>query len=384
MQSQCPQCHTAFRVSAEQLELAAGKVRCGQCRHVFVASEHFIDEPPTDNYTSISTDEITVPDIEMPTELFTDQLNPVEIDMPVLDALDAPAEEQMETEANGSELLAEVPTDNTPETPAETTTPETSSIVYAMPAWLKHSAANDADRETVPATKDLTEQDAPPSETIDANKTNATLEELTNQQQLVLTAEQTVDAPESPDPDEAIPLLVETYDASQLYPELETAPVIEQAQHTGLYSLAIIVLLAVFLLQGTYALRDTLAGQPALRPLMNDFCTAFDCALTLPREPEKILLTRSEVRSHPAQKGALLIKATIQNQARFRQAYPILRLQFSDLGGNPLLGRDFMPEEYLPDDVNIKAGMPINTDVNLLLELVDPGGQAVSFDFNLL
>ena len=86
----------------------------------------------------------------------------------------------------------------------------------------------------------------------------------------------------------------------------------------------------------------------------------------------------------PTSGGALLIKASIQNQARFRQAYPILRLQFSDLDGHPLLGRDFMPEEYLPDDVNIKAGMPINTDVNLSLELVDPGGQAVSFDFNLL
>ena len=151
-----------------------------------------------------------------------------------------------------------------------------------------------------------------------------------------------------------------------------------------LVTVAIIALLTVFLLQGTYALRDTLARQPALRPLMSDFCAAFDCALTLPREPEKVLLTRSEVRSHPAQSGALLVKASIQNQARFRQAYPILRLQFSDLDGRPLLGRDFMPEEYLPGDVNIKAGMPINTDVNLSLELVDPGGLAVSFDFNLL
>ena len=45
MLTRCPQCATAFRVSAEQLKVKQGKVRCGQCRHVFNALETLVDEP---------------------------------------------------------------------------------------------------------------------------------------------------------------------------------------------------------------------------------------------------------------------------------------------------------------------------------------------------
>jgi predicted Zn finger-like uncharacterized protein len=403
MQTQCPQCHTAFRVSEEQLALADGRVRCGQCLRVFVASEHSIDTSPTDSTAFIAAEEITIPEVELEPgelelreELIPAEIELAEIEMPALEPLDDSVEEPVATGADTSEpLMIEEPTETAPDVPAEIL-PETTAAIEtdeidqpvepieeplpaANTAWLGNYAANEEFHEARLAEESLTVQETLAVEDIEASET---LEEQADGQEG--TTEQGSDIPETSGPDEAIPLLVESFDASQLYPELATAPAVERPQHTGLYSLAILALLAVFVLQGVYALRDTLAGQPALRPLMSDFCATFDCAITLPREPEKVRLTRSEVRSHPAQSGALLVKASMQNQARFRQAYPILRLQFSDLEGRPLVGRDFMPEEYLPDDVNIKAGMPVNTDVNLSLELVDPGGQAVSFDFNLL
>ncbi len=39
MYTQCPECHTVFRVKAEQLEIAHGKVRCSHCNTVFNALE---------------------------------------------------------------------------------------------------------------------------------------------------------------------------------------------------------------------------------------------------------------------------------------------------------------------------------------------------------
>ncbi|MGL6157219.1 MAG: MJ0042-type zinc finger domain-containing protein, partial [Ralstonia mannitolilytica] len=33
--ARCPNCHTAFRVVADQLRLRGGLVRCGRCNHVF-------------------------------------------------------------------------------------------------------------------------------------------------------------------------------------------------------------------------------------------------------------------------------------------------------------------------------------------------------------
>ena len=40
LQTQCPKCQTRFRVTDEQLGIAKGKVRCGNCMDVFNAIDH--------------------------------------------------------------------------------------------------------------------------------------------------------------------------------------------------------------------------------------------------------------------------------------------------------------------------------------------------------
>jgi predicted Zn finger-like uncharacterized protein len=45
MQAECPYCHTIFRLTATQLEIAEGLVRCGVCHEVFNAHEK--DAPAT-------------------------------------------------------------------------------------------------------------------------------------------------------------------------------------------------------------------------------------------------------------------------------------------------------------------------------------------------
>jgi len=41
----CPACQTQFEVTDEQLQAYAGKVRCGECDHVFDARSHLLDSP---------------------------------------------------------------------------------------------------------------------------------------------------------------------------------------------------------------------------------------------------------------------------------------------------------------------------------------------------
>ena len=43
MITQCPSCHTHFRVHAEQLAARAGQVRCGKCNRIFDALEYLIE-----------------------------------------------------------------------------------------------------------------------------------------------------------------------------------------------------------------------------------------------------------------------------------------------------------------------------------------------------
>jgi len=46
MYTQCPECHVAFRITAEVLRQAAGKVRCGGCGVAFNALEYLSEEKP--------------------------------------------------------------------------------------------------------------------------------------------------------------------------------------------------------------------------------------------------------------------------------------------------------------------------------------------------
>jgi predicted Zn finger-like uncharacterized protein len=46
MYTQCPECSVAFRVTAEVLKKAAGKVRCGGCGIAFSALEHLSEHNP--------------------------------------------------------------------------------------------------------------------------------------------------------------------------------------------------------------------------------------------------------------------------------------------------------------------------------------------------
>lgn len=46
MYTLCPLCETAFKVTAEQLHAAGGRVRCGKCSAIFNAVAHLIDQAP--------------------------------------------------------------------------------------------------------------------------------------------------------------------------------------------------------------------------------------------------------------------------------------------------------------------------------------------------
>jgi len=54
----CPACQTQFEVTDEQLQAYAGKVRCGECDHVFDARSHLLDAPVS-ALTEASTTEAT-------------------------------------------------------------------------------------------------------------------------------------------------------------------------------------------------------------------------------------------------------------------------------------------------------------------------------------
>ncbi|MFL6970097.1 MJ0042-type zinc finger domain-containing protein, partial [Pseudomonas alvandae] len=47
--TQCPHCHTSFRVSHAQLSVARGVVRCGSCLQVFNAARQLLEQRTGNN-----------------------------------------------------------------------------------------------------------------------------------------------------------------------------------------------------------------------------------------------------------------------------------------------------------------------------------------------
>jgi len=147
------------------------------------------------------------------------------------------------------------------------------------------------------------------------------------------------------------------------------------------------VLVALLLLLGAqwlYFNRASLAAQGDLRPGLEKLCSLLRCELPLQVDLSRIELVNRDVRKHPRVAGALLINATLINRADFPQPYPILEVIFSNSSGTPVAARRFNPVEYLGDETDVKAGMPVNTALQVMLEIEDPGKDAVSFQFEFL
>ena len=153
---------------------------------------------------------------------------------------------------------------------------------------------------------------------------------------------------------------------------------------TTVWAVVNIALIVVLLGQYAYFNRNQLSQYPELRPWLTGFCAVISCNTPLRRDVSHIKLANRIVQSDPKRANALLINATLINDADFPQAYPLLEIQFSDLNNHLIAGRRFRPREYLPASSSIQAGMPPHQPVHITLEIVDPGKQAVSFQFELL
>ena len=141
-----------------------------------------------------------------------------------------------------------------------------------------------------------------------------------------------------------------------------------------------------FLIAGQFVWKERaqLAAESNLRPWMERYCAVLNCELPLRRDISKIAILEREIKDHPRVKNALLVSATILNDASFPQTYPVFEVSFSDVSGTPVSVRRFEPDEYLPEDQIDGQGFQPGEKTHLVLEVVDPGKQAVSFQLEFL
>jgi len=150
----------------------------------------------------------------------------------------------------------------------------------------------------------------------------------------------------------------------------------------GLTLLLLLSLLLTLAAQLFYFEREQLAQYPELRPLLDQLCQRLDCQLPPQRDLSKIELLERNVYSHPNIKGALIINATLINNARFPQPFPKLAISMANLRGQTLVGRVFKPSEYLPK-TQADSMLP-GVEIAVVLEVEDPGQEALTFELDFL
>lgn len=149
-------------------------------------------------------------------------------------------------------------------------------------------------------------------------------------------------------------------------------------------TLAILASIVAGLAQYAYYNRTTLIKITELRPWFEKACALANCSLPEAKDTKLFLLSSKNIFTHPNVDDALMISATIINQATFTQAFPVIELRFANVRGETIAARRFTPSEYLNIPENQISKIQPDAPVSFTLEIKDPGDEMISYEFDFL
>jgi len=170
---------------------------------------------------------------------------------------------------------------------------------------------------------------------------------------------------------------------SALLEEDNNTPGLASALSQALFTLLSVALLIILLLQFAYLKRSELADIPKLTPYIHQACDSVQqCNIPAKRALDQFQLESRHIYAHPNTAKALVVTATFRNNASFTQPYPILVLSMSNVRGQEVATRRFLPAEYLDKSSDEEAGIAAQQSSSISLELADPGDQAMAFEID--
>jgi predicted Zn finger-like uncharacterized protein len=388
MYTQCPHCHAAFHVSAEQLKIAGGDVRCGQCLSIFNALDNLSEELPEDYAAAPAAAETSTEDPFAPGTTAPEHEQPAEHIEEAGPAAGAVAAEQASEEAPSPTADEEVPTSSANELgDIDSATAELETHIPVQDDEFEELAQVAAAQEPIIIEEaDLVAAAESPAEIRDEREAKVAeeiiLEATEPDRAEALEADAIVEPTGKPDTTDQTATEPRHNMPAVLLEDLHADKAAQLRPSNTPWVVGSLLLMLVLVTQVAYFQRDDLARDPQLRPWLEQLCELAGCELAKPYDIQQIEIIGRDVRSHPAARRALIASTTLINNAPFAQPYPLLTLTFSDITGTRLAQRRFTPREYLSADIDLQAGMPPNAPIEVELELVDPGKAAVNFEFH--
>jgi predicted Zn finger-like uncharacterized protein len=155
----------------------------------------------------------------------------------------------------------------------------------------------------------------------------------------------------------------------------------ERKRRNGLWIAGSLLLLITLGGEVAWAERALWFDDARVRAWLDPACAKVGCMLPPRRDASKLELISRDIRPHPSVSGALIISASVRNDADFAQAFPVVEITLSDLDETRIAMRRFRPREYVSDARTLAEGLAPGATTALVFEVADPGRNAVAFEF---
>ncbi len=403
--TRCPACQTSFRITGEQLKVAAGAVRCGACLRIFQAEDEIIEIPGLAAVTD------TLPGLQgsapMPPLQFAISESHVESDverrlpdgyeraesfLAVGEGLAATTEESADEAVHEqvTEPAAEFPQISFDDTPLDESLSD-SIVNQFWRDWYDFVEASYIETSDAEASN-MTANDIATSRVQEAHRQGKVVEqcaseELANAADDAYPEKDHVEATEL-DLDEDLETLVGHLDLENNQAEIIESELLDiPPQHGWSKAVApvmVVLLLLTGLAQYAWFNKGNYAQDVRMRPYLLTLCDWTGCVLPDYVNNDDLVTQNLVIRPHKSVEGALVVDAILRNSAVFRQRFPLLELQFEDINGHLVAMRRFSPQEYLAGELRGLRFIPANTEVRFSLEILRPGEEAVGFSLKVV
>ncbi|WP_162824642.1 DUF3426 domain-containing protein [Saccharospirillum mangrovi] len=356
--TQCPHCSTSFRITDEHLAVANGSVRCGACLQVFSARNHLLKG----NFKSKAT----------PNQ------PPAKSSAPTKPARAATAK----ADPDGDDF----PFEDDPNDDFE-------DFIFADDDDLLSENTDDELDELSDAFRDLSD-DAPARPAAKPKQTPPKAPEARPSEISPAEPSFNID-PDSDDEVESAWVLDDDDDqddepetsgshAAQLAQQLSTTDFDFSADAYSSRrrwpSLMIIVLLLVTLTgELAWWQMDRYARLDPWRGFYQTACDVMGCELPPQQDLANVKPSNVLVRNHPTVANVKLLDAILTNQAPFRQPFPTLILEYTDINGARVADQAFLPSDYLRGELTGIKLMPTNTRIYVSIPFQAPSADAINY-----
>jgi predicted Zn finger-like uncharacterized protein len=352
--TQCPHCHTTFRVAHDQLKLRAGLVRCGACKQIFNGIENLLrpeDVKPTPESASgpqppsppespvapdapVQAEPATVPDAS--SDISTEPLR--------MGPFEPPDEEQGRSEEVSA--AATIPTAESGESD--------NPLLRMTLMDFTHAAQKTSDGDIEQATEAASDQPDPLERVLD---------DLQRKPWRRVEGDKEADSDTDP---------LDQADNVE-YEEPSFVRQGRRRQQVGRIlrismAVALPFLLVGALAQGAYTFRDQLAAWfPQTKPLLSRACTYIGCQIGLPMQIESVSIESSELQALAPDQNRFSLVALLRNRGETVQAWPNIELTLNDTNEKALARRIILPRDYLPSQQEISKGFAPKSEQSIKL-----------------